>query len=296
MGIDLTEKILADYNDVFADIMNVFLFDGQRVIKEDDLENSKDRSIYKADGEIHEQERDVSKFYNGNEMRIAFLGIEHQSKEEKYMPLRVISYDGAAYRAQLLKNEDLKLKKQKPYPVITLVLYFGITPWNHGKSIYEVLDIPEELRPFVSDYKINVIEVAFLDKEKIEKFQSDFRLIADFFVQKRLKGKYVPPNLSIKHVDEFLKLLSIMVGDERYQEIIGDMNRENGSQGGNTMCEIYDQIERQGIEKGFEQGIEKGIEKGIISLFNKGLISASDAAKELKINPDEFMKLVQNQS
>ena len=78
------------------------------------------------------------------------------------------------------------------------------------------------------------------------------------------------------------------------------------------MCEIYDQIERQGIEKGFEQGIEKGIEqgiekgieqgiekgieKGIISLFNKGLISASDAAKELKINPDEFMKLVQNQS
>ena len=105
MGIDLTEKILADYNDVFADIMNVFLFDGQRVIKEDDLENSKDRSIYKADGEIHEQERDVSKFYNGNEMRIAFLGIEHQSKEEKYMPLRVISYDGAAYRAQLLKKE-----------------------------------------------------------------------------------------------------------------------------------------------------------------------------------------------
>ena len=264
MGLDSNEKILADYNDVFADIMNVFLYDGERIIKEEDLENSKDRSQYKVDGELHEQERDVSKFYNGNEMRIAFLGIEHQNKEEKYMPLRIISYDGSAYRAQLLKTIENN-KKQKLYPVITLVLYFGVTHWNHGKSIYEVLDIPEELKAFVSDYKINVIEVAFLTQNQIEKFRSDFRLIADFFVQKRLKGKYIPPNLPIKHTDEFLKLLAIMVGDERYREIIDEMKNREENKGGETMCEIYDQIEQQGIEK----GIQEGIQKGIISLYKK---------------------------
>ena len=53
MGLDLNEKILVDYNDVFADIMNVFLYDGKRVIKEEQLENSKDVTQYKADGKLH---------------------------------------------------------------------------------------------------------------------------------------------------------------------------------------------------------------------------------------------------
>ena len=104
MGLDSNEIILTDYNDVFADIMNVFLYGGKRVIKEEQLENSKDKSQYKADGKLHEQERDVSKYYNGKEIRIAFLGIEHQNYEDPFMPLRVISYDGSAYRAQLLNK------------------------------------------------------------------------------------------------------------------------------------------------------------------------------------------------
>ena len=287
MGLDSNEKILVDYNDVFADIMNVFLYNGERVIKEEDLENSKDRSQYKADGELHEQERDVSKFYNGNEMRIAFLGIEHQNKKEQYMPLRIISYDGSVYRAQLLNTETntVDKKKQKPYPVITLVMYFGVTHWNHGKSIYEVLDIPEEIKVFVSDYKINVIEVAFLEKEQIEKFQSDFRFIADFFVQKRLTGDYYPPNnLPVKHMDAFLKLLSIMVGDQRYREILEEMNLNNTEE--SNMCEVFDKIE--------QRGIQKGIQEEVISLYKKGLISLSDAIKELSVSEEEFLKMTEN--
>ena len=46
---DITEKILADYNDVFADIVNVLLFDGRQVVSADDLETVKDRSQYKAE-------------------------------------------------------------------------------------------------------------------------------------------------------------------------------------------------------------------------------------------------------
>lgn len=61
---DITEKHLEDYNDVFADIANVLLFHGERLIKEEDLENSSTHSMYKADdGELHETERDVSKFW-----------------------------------------------------------------------------------------------------------------------------------------------------------------------------------------------------------------------------------------
>lgn len=65
---DIAEKTLESYNDVFADISNVFLFNGKHVIQEDELEDAQPRSYYKADGRIREQERDVSKYWRGNMM------------------------------------------------------------------------------------------------------------------------------------------------------------------------------------------------------------------------------------
>ena len=61
---DITEKNLEALNDVFADIVNVLLFKGERLVKEKDLEADTTKSMFKADGKIHEQERDVSKFWN----------------------------------------------------------------------------------------------------------------------------------------------------------------------------------------------------------------------------------------
>ena len=34
---DMTEKTLEDFDDVFADIVNILLFNGQRLIEESDL-------------------------------------------------------------------------------------------------------------------------------------------------------------------------------------------------------------------------------------------------------------------
>ena len=45
-------------------------------------------------------------------------------------------------------------------------------------------DIPKELDKYVNDYEIHVFEIAFLDKEEVDLFQSDFRVVADYFVQK----------------------------------------------------------------------------------------------------------------
>ena len=67
---DFTEKILEAYNDVFADILNVLLFGGKRVISPDDLEDQTPNSFYKADGKIRELERDVVKRWKKNNIRI----------------------------------------------------------------------------------------------------------------------------------------------------------------------------------------------------------------------------------
>ena len=48
MGIkDLTEKILEDYNDIFADIVNVLVFKGKQRIKPEALVNTGVHSQYK---------------------------------------------------------------------------------------------------------------------------------------------------------------------------------------------------------------------------------------------------------
>ncbi len=58
---DISEKLLEDYNDIFADIVNALVFNGEQRIKPDSLTNANVHSQYKADGKLHEQERDVAK-------------------------------------------------------------------------------------------------------------------------------------------------------------------------------------------------------------------------------------------
>ena len=58
---DITQKMLEGYNDVFADIVNVLLFNGKRVIKENTLFEAGIESRLKFDGKISSQDRDVAK-------------------------------------------------------------------------------------------------------------------------------------------------------------------------------------------------------------------------------------------
>jgi len=60
---DIAEKTLLSYNDVFADVLNVLLFDGKQVIDTSSLSDAQTFSQYKeANGNIREQERDVAKY------------------------------------------------------------------------------------------------------------------------------------------------------------------------------------------------------------------------------------------
>ena len=72
---DIMEKTLIAYNDVFADIINVLLFGGKRIVKENELQDAVARSMYKADGKLHEMERDTAKYWKQTSFRIALIGI-----------------------------------------------------------------------------------------------------------------------------------------------------------------------------------------------------------------------------
>ena len=70
--------------------------------------------------------------------------------------------------------------------------------------------------------KINLFEIAYLTREQVDIFQSDFRIVADYFVQMQENGDYVPDARQIKHVQETMQLLSVMTKDNRFEEAYND--------------------------------------------------------------------------
>ena len=281
---DITEKNLEALNDVFADIVNVLLFKGEQVINEKDLEADTTKSMFKADGKIHEQERDVSKFWKNGEIRISILGIENQTAQDSDMPLRVISYDGASYKQQLLDKNQ-----KKRYPVATLVLYFGTEEkWSKAKHLYDCFQIPEKLKPFVNDYKINVFNIAFLSPKTIAMFKSDFKIITEYFRAKRLNQKYKGSKEKLKHANETLKMFSALTGDNSFEKVY---NEGNSKKGGITMCDVVERIRNDGRTEGRIEGITEGQERVIMNLIESNAGTIEQIAAWVKLPVKEVQKI-----
>lgn len=265
---DLAEKVLLDYNDVFADIVNVLLFHGKQVISPDELQNQSVHSQYKADDEqLHEQERDVVKNWVKGGVCLGICGIENQTAIDPGMVLRVLGYDGASYRAELLD------KNRKKYaPVVTIVLNFNEKQWSTPKTLKEVLDIPEDLEPYVNDYKLHVFDICWLTDEQLRMFKSDFGLVAEYFVQNRRDKNYTPTSRTVRHVDEIMKLLSVMTQDVRFEKFEIQEGREY------TMCDIVQGF----IDEGRKEGREEGLIAAIRALMENGF-SVEKALELLKV-------------
>lgn len=256
---DVSEKILEDYNDVFADIVNNLVFDGLEIVRADELENAVTVSQIKLDDGIHEQERDTAKHWRRGTIIMAAWGLENQSVSDSEMPLRVVSYDGAVYKNQVNHRHSARRQGQEPnpfYPSITIVLYFGTTRWSGPKDLKSCFsDMPEELERLVPDYPIHIIEVAFLSPEQLGKLKSDFRYVADYLVQTRTSGEYVSIGGEIVHVDETLKLLGAITGDRRFQEAMSDVTLAGKEQ--ITMSDVIDSYIARGREEGREETRKK---------------------------------------
>ena len=182
------------------------------------------------------------------------------------MALRVISYDGAAYRDQM--NRDQKGKPKERYPVVTLVLYFGYQKhWDKPLSLKERPDIPKELEPYVNDYRVNLFEIAWLPDETIAKFRSDFRFVADYFSQRRKNRQYKAPEGELRHVKEVLELLSAVTQDTRFMDAYNKRIEEGRAV---NMEAWIDEAESRGREEGkSEMVLEMLREKQPLDLIAK---------------------------
>ena len=114
------------------------------------------------------------------------------------------------------------------------------------------MEIPKELDTYVNDYKIHVIEIAWLTEKQLSLFKSDFGIVANFFVQKRKNKNYVPDDKrEIQHVDAVLKLLSVITKDDSYRNILYDKDGNEAEV--KTMCEVAERLKNEGKSEGCEE-------------------------------------------
>ena len=170
-------------------------------------------------------------------------------------------------------------------------LYFGYKQrWTEPQTLYETVNVPEKFKPYVPDMKINVFEIAWLTDEQLSRFKSDFRIVADYFVQKRKNhGQYKATNDGIRHVHAVLQLLKVMEKDDRFELVAKNSEKEGGL---HNMCDVIDHYIHVGEEKGIAIGYEKGEAEAICALVDSGM-DPKEIASRLKKDIGYIMKVIQ---
>lgn len=250
---DITERNLIEYPDVFADIVNALIFHGKPVVKPDDLVDAEPRSSFKMGSDLHEQERDIAKYWKKGNVIFSMIGIENQTKIDPWMTHRIIAYDGAAYKKQI----------QGPYhpgyPVITIVLYFGKPEWKDSLFLKDHLHYIEQLKPYFNDYHINLIDVRRLTEEQINRYTSDFRYIAQYFATIQKDKEYHSDQKPLDHPYAVFNLLEASSGAGYSKKMI---ERKLITMDDVTL-EFYPRLTNAAVAKGIEHNTKTIAERMI---------------------------------
>ncbi len=322
MDKDGSKKICLSDNERYADLINGLLLQGEQKIKAEDLQEIDSQSflkvqIHKKRGQYRQRYRDLIK-KTALGVNFILFGIENQEQVHYLMPLRVMEYDVAEYEKQAIqiqkKNRKIKrlrnaeflsgfCKKDRLYPCITMVLYYGEKPWDGSKDLHGLLDftdIPEKLKKYINNYYIYVFEIAKFDKTEI--FKTDIKQIFDFIRYSKDKNKLKELVLNDKayqamEADAYDMIVACTkaeaeLGMKKFQEKDGKINMCKGLK--EWAKEERELGRKEGIEQGIEQGIqafvEDNVEEGVITerIINKLVFRFQLSEEKAKEYVDKF--------
>ena len=258
----------------FADVFNGVLFDGKKVMKPEELETVD--SVITHLPETEKGKKVIAdKICKWCGRYVSVVVLENQSYVDYRMVLRVMEAEVMNYekqrREQYQQNKKQgyeyrddeylsKMRKdQKLIPVITVVLYLGKDKlWDGAKSLHEMLEMDEEVKPFVNDFKLNLFD--YHDSRDFSKFQTENRLLFEMLSCQKDKEK----------MKEVLKSHSKngMVDKESAKAILGiirvDINLENIMKKDEDdrevydMCQAFEDYKEEGRIEGKREGREEG--------------------------------------
>jgi hypothetical protein len=263
----------------FADFFNAYLFGGKEVLRAEDLEekDSESSTVLEMDEtDLSVQAaRDLLKVSMSQDgVEYAILGIENQDYIHYAMPFQVESYDAYTYDRQYKQKKafyketnqlrgDEKMsgiqRTDRFTPVITVVIYYGSKPWDGPLCLYDMLDLPEELKPFVNNFKINLVEardnnLIFHNQNNQDLFTL-FKIICDNKMNRKEKKARIEDYEAEREIDKSVRLAINATGNIKMQ------NKEKEDV---AMIQLWEELREEGREEGQAQMlIEMSQENGL---------------------------------
>lgn len=283
---DKSEKLFVACRDVFVELVNVLVYQGEKVLAEEMMFPGPTESIYlRRDTELTCQFQDYSMYEVVRGEIHALYTMENQSYVDYQMVLRHAGYEGAAYRRQYgqKKLEEQNSSEERGiYPVISLVLNWGEKRWTAATAIHDLIGYPvhRAAEDYVDKNRMHVFDMRFLDEMVRNLFEGDVRVVLDYLSDRE---SLIRRRQELRNPEAVMRMLHALSGDIRYLENTITMKEK----GGLTVCDLLDEMVNKGIEMGKQEGIEEGIQKGIRKGIQEGLKALISTCRELGISFEE---------
>ena len=312
------KEYLSD-NTRFSEICNYVLFDGDKVIKPEDLkecDTTEVLSVFGIDKKqiVKQKWRDLLKSVSvkhTGQMYVILIGAEAQTDIHYAMPVKTMIYDALNYGEQVneakkrhRKNKDYRSSDEflsgftlddKLTPVITITLYLGTTQWDGPRSLAEMMpQMDERILPFINDYRINLLNP--LEITDFSKFETGlrplFELLKNASDEEKLNDLITNDDIFTRVDVETVAAINLFVGtDIKYDEKEEVVN----------MCKAWDDHKKLGIQEGMKQGIQQGIQQGmqqgrcleVYSLVQDGILDPEVGASRVSMSLDDFADAMQ---
>lgn len=306
---DTVTKAFMRENTVFADAFNYLIFNVKKVIQPERLQELDTTELVQliAKGKNNKNEsvqkyRDILKaavIMEDENADYLLLGIENQTEIHYAMPVRNMIYDALQYGNQVaaIAAQNVKEKKaptraeflsgfykaDKLRPVITLVLHFGADPWDGATSLHEMMYFPlEEMRTFIQDYKIHLIDPAALKPDELEKFSTSLREVLGCIKYSKDKEKL---SSFIRNNTRMMLEINAARVIQAITNITLDLSEEVEEV---DMCKAIDDMMQDSREEGKAEGRTEGILFALTGLVRDGVLSIKDAAFRANMTESAF--------
>lgn len=289
---DLTEKEYFREPKRFADLGNAILYGGKQVIMPEDLSEAETEYFYFDESDTKSCTVDVAKKWVVKNVIVSLIILEGQSDTDYKMVFRSLITDALAYNEQLKarikkhkEDKDLSTgaeyisgisKNDKFYPVVNIVVYFGAEKWDGARCLHEMLEINDDLKPFVNNHRINLFD--YHDYDNFDMFKTQVRLVFKALSCSNDKVKFRENFITDKEVvdGETLRLVGTLLNVKNIEKYI-EKDEETGEERG-YMCKALEELLEDERIEGREEGREEGTALNEIGLVIKKV------AREKNIN------------
>ena len=206
--VDSATKAYLNLPHIFADFFNGVVFQGKPVVNPDELQTVENEYVTllatdESSDVFIKRIRDLCKLCaikTDSKAAYCFLAVEEQTKLDDWMALRVMLLDALTYDTQsrTLRLASLPDERNEAgfeprlLPVITIVFYANHHRWSGPRCLHDLMpNLSPELKTFIPNYPLNLLEPATMTNEKLNCFQTSLKLALEGIQQMQNMPGYV---------------------------------------------------------------------------------------------------------